>query len=65
MKSEEIIAWIANERKARGISLRSLEILSGVSYKHINKIEKGELPNPGIKTLEKLVNALGMEINIK
>lgn len=51
-------------RQKRGLSTRHLAEISGVGQSHIVRIEAGEY-NVGIDTLEKLILALGAELNIK
>ena len=44
--------------------LKDLQDYSGVNYASISDIENGKA-NPTIKTVEKLLDALGMQINIE
>ncbi|MGD9554421.1 MAG: helix-turn-helix domain-containing protein [Arcobacteraceae bacterium] len=55
---------IKNRRKQLRLELKDLQDYSGVSYTSISDIENGK-SNPTIKTLEKLLDILGMEINIE
>jgi transcriptional regulator with XRE-family HTH domain len=48
-------------RTKRGLSLRALGELSGVSYVTIAKIEAGTM-SPTVATLEKLAGGLGMSL---
>ena len=48
-------------RERRGISLRALGEVSGVSYVTIAKIEAGTV-SPTLMTLEKLAGALGLSL---
>ncbi|MDO5346833.1 MAG: helix-turn-helix transcriptional regulator [Lachnospiraceae bacterium] len=47
-----------NARKSRGFTQERLSDVSGVSVRHIAKIEKGVI-NPSFDILEKLITALG------
>ena len=55
---------IKNRRKELNLELKDLQDYSGVNYASISDIENGKA-NPTIKTLEKLLDALGMQINIE
>lgn len=55
---------IKNRRKELRLELKDLEDFSGVNYASISAIENGK-SNPTIKTLEKLLDAMGMQINIE
>lgn len=55
---------IKKRRKELKLELRDLQDYSGVNYASISDIENGK-SNPTIKTLEKLLDVLGMEINIE
>ena len=54
---------IRKRRKELGLELKDLQDYSGVNYASISDIENGKT-NPTIKTLEKLLDVIGMEINI-
>lgn len=47
-----------NARKSRGFTQERLSDVSGVSVRHIAKIEKGDV-NPSFDIMEKLITALG------
>ena len=55
---------IKKRRKELNLELKDLQDYSGVNYASISDIENGKA-NPTIKTLEKLLDVLGMEINIE
>jgi transcriptional regulator with XRE-family HTH domain len=55
---------IKKRRKELKLELKDLQDYSGVNYALISDIENGK-SNPTIKTLEKLLDVLGMEINIE
>lgn len=49
-------------RELKGLSLRELEKLSGVSNAEINHIETGHTKEPGFRTVVKLARVLGVPI---
>ncbi len=55
---------IKKRRKELSLELKDLQDYSGVNYVSISDIENGKA-NPTVKTLEKLVDVLGMELDIK
>ncbi len=55
---------IKNRRKELNLELKDLQDYTGVSYTSICDIENGK-SNPTIKTLEKILDVLGLEINIQ
>ena len=55
---------IKQRRKALNLELKDLQDYSGVNYVSISDIENGKA-NPTVKTLEKLLDVLGMELDIK
>ncbi|MGE3593479.1 MAG: helix-turn-helix domain-containing protein [Arcobacter sp.] len=54
---------IKKRRKELNLELKDLQDYSGINYASISDIENGKA-NPTIKTLEKLLDVLGMQINI-
>ncbi len=55
---------IKRRRIELNLELKDLQDYSGVNYASISDIENGKA-NPTIKTVEKLLDALGMQINIE
>ena len=55
---------IKKRRKELNLELKDLQVYSGVNYVSISDIENGKA-NPTVKTLEKLLDVLGMELDIK
>ena len=55
---------IKKRRKELSLELKDLQDYSGVNYVSISDIENGKA-NPTMKTLEKLLDVLGMELDIK
>ena len=55
---------IKKRRQELNLELKDLQDYSGVNYVSISEIENGKA-NPTIKTLEKLLDVLGMELDIK
>lgn len=45
--------------KDKGMTLEEVARTSRVTKQHISKIITGEIRNPGIRTLGKLINAIG------
>lgn len=60
---ERIGRRLAEIRIEKGITVRELAALSGVTYQNINKIEKGRY-SVGIDVLHKIVSALGKRVEI-
>ena len=55
---------IKKRRQELNLELKDLQDDSGVNYASISDIENGKA-NPTVKTVEKLLDALGMQINIE
>ena len=55
---------IKKRRKELNLELKDLQDYSGINYASISDIENGKA-NPTIKTLEKLLDVLGLQINIE
>ena len=62
--STKIGKTIRLRRKELNLELKDLQDYSGVNYVSISEIENGKA-NPTVKTLEKLLDVLGMELDIK
>jgi len=62
--SSKIGKIIRIRRKELNLELKDLQDYSGVNYVSISEIENGKA-NPTVKTLEKLLDVLGMELDIK
>ena len=60
----EVGKSIKQRREALDLELKDLQDYSGVNYVSISDIENGKA-NPTVKTLEKLLDVLGMELDIK
>ena len=45
------------------MSQHALSVAAGLSSAHVNHIESGRIPDPGIKTLRNLAKALGVELS--
>lgn len=52
----------ARVREARSVKQITLAHQTGISLRTIQRIEKGEIANPGIRTLAALAKALGVEL---
>ena len=64
MNQREIGAQIAERRKVLGIDRKTAAELSGVSVHTFSNVESGK-GNPSVKTLEKMLEALGLELRIQ
>lgn len=51
-------------RKEHGYSIRKLSELSGVSFSLIAMIERGEVTDPRIGTIEKILKVYGKKLEI-
>lgn len=60
---EKIGQEIAELRKSKGLTLRQLAEISGITFQNITKIEHGRY-NVSIDILAKLCDALGCRIDI-
>jgi ribosome-binding protein aMBF1 (putative translation factor) len=49
-------------REAAGLSLSDLAKYSGMDKAALSRLENGHVPNPGIETILRYVNALGKDI---
>lgn len=61
---KELPDTVGSRRQVLGITQEQLSQLSGVGIKTIYKLEQG-IGNPSLDTLEKLLEALGLELAIK
>ncbi len=61
---KEIGKIIKKRRQELNLELKDLQEFSDVSYASISNIENAK-SNPTVKTLEKLLDALGLEIHIR
>jgi transcriptional regulator with XRE-family HTH domain len=50
---------LKQRRLDRGWSLRELADMTGLSYTHLAKLERDDVPHPGYRTIEKLADTLG------
>lgn len=64
MTNQEIGQIIKELRISRGLTIRGLDRISGVSFTNIGKLERGEY-NPSVNVLNKLLEALGAEFIIR
>ena len=54
---------IKRYRKERGLSQRALVRVADITYSELSKIEAGYIPNPGVKTIQKIAIALEVTID--
>lgn len=62
MSSDEVGEAIQEAREAKGWTLRRLADESGVDFSYIAKVERGEIAAPGAGRLQRLANALDVDI---
>jgi y4mF family transcriptional regulator len=60
----KIVEFIKQRRLLLGITQQDLAVFSGVSLRTIGEIEAGKA-NPSIETLNRIVEGLGLEIDLK
>ncbi len=63
MHYSDICHKIKNRRSLLGITQQDLADISGVGLRTIKEIETGK-GNPSVNTLVKILNALGMELDV-
>ncbi|WKZ27964.1 MAG: helix-turn-helix transcriptional regulator [Candidatus Dojkabacteria bacterium] len=54
---------IRNKRSELGLTQEQLAIKAGIPYTTLSKIENDLVPNPTIKTLKKIADALGILVD--
>ena len=64
MKTQQIGEVIRARREALGIDQRTLSEISGVAVHTLSNIEAGN-GNPTVKSLDKVLGALGMELRVE
>ena len=65
MKLYEIGENIKTLRKAKKITQEQLAVKCGISRVTLGKVERGELGNTSVKTLDIILASLGLEIEFK
>lgn len=60
--NNEILKQIKYCREQKGMSLNELSLKSDVSYSYLLQLEKGLKTNPSLDILEKISNALDIDI---
>lgn len=58
----KILEQIKKCREEKNITIQELSEITGISYNYLYQLEKGYKINPSLQTLEKLVEALGLEL---
>lgn len=53
---------VKEARKKRGWTQEYLAQITGVSTVYIQKLEKGEIPNPGLRITKEICYALGIKL---
>ena len=64
MKKDEIGSFIEERRKALRITQQNLAVLCGVSEHALCNLEQG-IGNPTFEVLERVTDALGLEIRLE
>lgn len=65
LNSEQaIIKAFIKARKISGITQKQLSEKTGIAQPDISKLENGNA-NPSVRTLQRLANAMGMELKVK
>ncbi|PIR25631.1 MAG: transcriptional regulator [Deltaproteobacteria bacterium CG_4_10_14_0_2_um_filter_43_8] len=59
---ESIGQKIRNNRKSQNLTMFQLAVKSGVSSEYIGKLERENITNIGIETLQKIATALGVTL---
>ena len=49
-------------RELKGLSLNALAHSASVAKSYLSKLERGEVPNPGVMTIARLAEALGTNL---
>lgn len=65
MKLYEIGQKIRSLREERNLTQEELANICGISRVTLGKVEKGELGNTSVKTLDLILDILGFEIEFK
>lgn len=65
MKLYEIGQQIKTLREAKKITQEQLAVKCGISRVTLGKVERGELGNTSVKTLDIILASLGLEIEFK
>jgi len=60
-----MLVLLKKYRKKKGIPQEKLFKLAGITLHTITKIESGITPDPGIETVKKITNALGIRMERK
>jgi transcriptional regulator with XRE-family HTH domain len=63
MHSNDLIKTIKERRESLSVTQENLAVLSGVGLRTLKQFERGK-GNPTLQTLQKLGDALGLEITI-
>lgn len=63
MHSREIINMVKARRESLNVTQENLALLSGVALRTLKQFESGK-GNPTLQTLQKLGDALGLEVTV-
>jgi transcriptional regulator with XRE-family HTH domain len=64
MKAKEIGSLIRKRRRALRVDQQTLSDISGIAVHTLSNIEAGK-GNPTVATLDRVLNALGMQLHIR
>lgn len=59
--SDTIAHAIRSARIASGIRLRDLQTLTGITYSHLCRIERGDRSVPSVQKLDAIAKAIGLD----
>lgn len=61
----ETFQLLKSERRSQGVTLQELEDRTGISRGALSRLENDPAPNPTVRTLQRIANALGKSIVVK
>lgn len=64
LENDMIVQRIKKIRTAKGLSLRQMEVLTGISNQNISKVENGYAASTTIETLTRLLSPLGYKVAV-
>lgn len=61
----ETFQLLKQERQAQGVTLQELEDRTGIGRGALSRLENDPAPNPTVRTLQRIANALGKSIVVQ
>lgn len=61
---QELGEKFGKARRMKNMSVKKLELVSGISAVTLTDLEKGRLENSSLKTINKIASCLGLKISI-